>query len=55
MINSVLVLLTPKEKVAAMKWTFTVHGKEVVVKDKWEFITTFSPHDILEKQNAQKI
>ena len=49
MSNSVLVLVTPKEKVDAIKWTSTVHGKEVAVKDKVEHLKTFAPHDIPEK------
>ena len=34
MINIVLVLVMPKEKLVAMNWMSTVCRKEVVVKDK---------------------
>ena len=44
--DSSLVIMSPKTKVAAKKWTSAVHGKEVKVKDKVECITSFAQHDM---------
>ena len=47
--NSVMVTVKSKAKEEVMKWTSTAHGKEVIVKDKVENLTTFSPYDLATK------
>ena len=54
-IESVLVIVLPKAKVASRKWMHTEQGREVKVKDKIEYMTTFAPHESPAKKNAQKI
>ena len=46
MSDRLLVMVAPKAKAAARKWTSTVCGKEVIVNDKLECLTTFVPHDL---------
>ena len=43
--ENMLVMVLPKDKVASRKWTSTVCGREVKVKDKIEYTTTFVPHE----------
>ena len=47
--NIVPVIVKSKAKEAAMKRMSTACGKEVIVKDKVENLTTFAPHDLTAK------
>ena len=43
MSDSLLVIVSPKAKGVTRKWISTICGKEVIVKDKLECLTTFAP------------
>ena len=49
MSDILLMMLAPKQKLVIRKWTSTVCGKEVIVKDKLDCLITFAPHDLTTK------